>query len=792
MKNNFFFFKLIILFLLFNYNNFVYSDQLIFDAKNVKILNQGEITTAENGTAKLINENIIIEGEKFTYDNLNKLLKVENSKIFLTDHNLIINSNETLLNEKTSSIEAIGKILIDYNQSDYRIFTEKLTYSYEKKLINSKTNTKITDKIGNEILASSFNLNIIKNIIKTNNVYFTDTLNNNYQVDKAFLNLKNKSLVGKDIFIQLDEKNDNQFRLKGKSIIHKEEKSIIEKGVFTPCKKNDSCPPWQLKAKKISHDKKKKIITYNDAWLEIYNQPVLYFPKFFHPDPTVKRQSGFLIPSISNSNTIGNSFEIPYFHVVSESKDFTIKPKLFDNNKLLGQTEYRSVAKNFEHISDVSILSDKDKSHRSHYFSKTTKILNNDSFDLSQIDLNIQQVSNDFYLKEYDLDSPIIDEDNLLENTLRYQVISEDLSFDGQIAIYEDLNKNNSDRYEYLFPSYNLNKRFKMSDNLKGDLSINSSGNIKNYNTNVHEKVLINDLLFASNDSINGYFKNNFNLIAKNVNSESENSSNYKKNSDANLDFLAQFNSEIPLIKENQNNKNFLTPKISIKLSPSKTKDKKLDQRTINYNNIFDLDRLSMSDSLEGGESLTYGLSYKYQNNDGRDLFKTDLANVLRLEEEENISKSSSLGKKTSDIFSSTSYSPNELLTLNYNLSLDENLKNKKYQLLSADLNINKFVSSFEYLNQTSEYSNESYLSSNITYNFNDQNLLTFKTRDNKKDNITEFYNLVYRYRNDCLEAAIEYNKDYYSFGNIKPEEKLFFRLTIVPFGETKGPNLYR
>ena len=143
MKNNFFFFKLIILILLFNYNSFVYSDQLIFDAKNVKILNEGEITTAENGTAKLIDENIIIEGEKFTYDNLNKLLKVKNSKIFLNDHNLIINSNETLLNEKTSSIEAIGKVLIDYNQSDYRISTEKLTYNYKKKLINSKTNTKL-------------------------------------------------------------------------------------------------------------------------------------------------------------------------------------------------------------------------------------------------------------------------------------------------------------------------------------------------------------------------------------------------------------------------------------------------------------------------------------------------------------------------------------------------------------------------------------------------------------------------------------------------------------------------
>ena len=171
---------------------------------------------------------------------------------------------------------------------------------------------------------------------------------------------------------------------------------------------------------------------------------------------------------------------------------------------------------------------------------------------------------------------------------------------------------------------------------------------------------------------------------------------------------------------------------------------------------------------------------------------KTNIANVIRLKEEKNISRSSSLGNKTSDIYTSTTYNPNDILNLRYDLSLDQNLDDKKNQLLEASLNINQFVTSFEYLNQTSEYSNESYLSSNIAYNFDDQNQITFKTRDNKKDNITEFYNLVYSYRNDCLEAAIEYNKEYYSFGSIKPEEKLFFKITIVPFGETTGPNLYR
>ena len=83
-------------------------------------------------------------------------------------------------------------------------------------------------------------------------------------------------------------------------------------------------------------------------------------------------------------------------------------------------------------------------------------------------------------------------------------------------------------------------------------------------------------------------------------------------------------------------------------------------------------------------------------------------------------------------------------------------------------------------------------MSSNIAYNIDNQNQITFKTRDNKKDNITEFYNLIYRYRNDCLEAAIEYNKEYYNFGSVKPEEKLFFKIKIIPFGETTGPNLYR
>ena len=68
---------------------------------------------------------------------------------------------------------------------------------------------------------------------------------------------------------------------------------MITKGTFTTCKKTDNCPPWQLSAEKIQHDTKKRLINYENVWLKVYDVPVMYFPKFFHPDPNVKRNLVF-------------------------------------------------------------------------------------------------------------------------------------------------------------------------------------------------------------------------------------------------------------------------------------------------------------------------------------------------------------------------------------------------------------------------------------------------------------------------------------------------------------------
>ena len=91
---------------------------------------------------------------------------------------------------------------------------------------------------------------------------------------------------------------------------------------------------------------------------------------------------------------------------------------------------------------------------------------------------------------------------------------------------------------------------------------------------------------------------------------------------------------------------------------------------------------------------------------------------------------------------------------INYEFSQDQNLKDTNYQLLKNEFKINNFVTTFEYLNQNNSINKESYLSNKTYIILKNQIVLSFETRENKETNATEFYNLMYQYRNDCLNCS--------------------------------------
>ena len=79
------------------------------------------------------------------------------------------------------------------------------------------------------------------------------------------------------------------------------------------------------------------------------------------------------------------------------------------------------------------------------------------------------------------------------------------------------------------------------------------------------------------------------------------------------------------------------------------------------------------------------------------------------------------------------------------------------------------------------EIGDENFLSNTTSYKFDDNNQITFSTRRNRKINLTEFYDLVYEYKNDCLIAGIKYKKTYYEDRDLKPVEDLLFTITLFP-----------
>jgi LPS-assembly protein len=126
----------------------------------------------------------------------------------------------------------------------------------------------------------------------------------------------------------------------------------IRKGVYSPCdlcKDDPNAPPlWQLSAETIIHNKEQQLVEYKDVTLDLDGWPVLYSPYFSHPDPTVKRTSGFLPPYIGESSLLGGFVKIPYYWVIDEDSDLTFAPMFTTTEGPVAEGEYRQRFSNGE------------------------------------------------------------------------------------------------------------------------------------------------------------------------------------------------------------------------------------------------------------------------------------------------------------------------------------------------------------------------------------------------------------------------------------------------------------
>ncbi len=124
----------------------------------------------------------------------------------------------------------------------------------------------------------------------------------------------------------------------------------FRKGKFSPCKSESGMPPlWCIGASRIIHDAEAASITYQDAQFELLGVPVLYLPYFQHADPSVKRRTGFLLPGVSFSDTLGFTTEVPYHIALNPSYDILFNPLYTSKHGVLWQGTWRHRLANGEY-----------------------------------------------------------------------------------------------------------------------------------------------------------------------------------------------------------------------------------------------------------------------------------------------------------------------------------------------------------------------------------------------------------------------------------------------------------
>jgi LPS-assembly protein len=801
--------------------NVKYSDKIdditITTDKAIYYINDGKIYTF--GNSKVVSDGNTITASDFKYDKINNTyIAIKNVEVNDFDKNTTIYADKTTYLKNEEKIYTKGKT-IALIENKYKFNSNNVSYFKSSGDIFSKKDSSVEDDDGNIYKLKNFTYNINSGLLKGNGVEVLAKVEENkidqYFFAEGFFDFKNKShqaketkvKIHKDIFGDINQDP----RMYSSSSFSDQSKTVLNNGIFTSCKLNDNCPPWSIKAEKITHDKIKKDMIYKNAILKIYDVPVLYFPKFFHPDPSVKRRDGFLQPQFNNSETLGSSLYLPYFKTLGDDKDLTFKPTIFEKftkfekEKYILQSEFRKQNQNSSLIADFAFLRDYKSSsdgktkNVNHLFLDYKHDLKKPNFLDSKFDLRIERVTNDTYLKVFQsnlFDTPVMpDSQSTLKSNLKFNFDQDNQNFLTGIEVYETLGTKHSDRYQYTFPYYDLYKNLNsisfVKDNLKsGSLDYYSSGNNTLLDTNNLKTTIVNDLNYTSRDFISSLgFKNNFNFYLKNTNLVAKNDTTYTSN--AQIDGVSIFKIEtaFPMQKTNITRNETLTPKISFRINPGNNdNDYSGSSSIINASNVFDINRLGLSDDFETGKSLTFGLDYKIETikkNKDEEIknkyLEFKLATVIRDQNEKNIPISSTINKKNSDIFGSINNNLFENININYNFSLDNNMKTLNSNSIDSKISINNFVTSFNFIEQRNEIGSTHLLSNTTEYKVNNNSSLRFSTRRNKEINLTEYYDLSYEYKNDCLTAALKFNKTFYKDNDLIPTEDLFFSITLIP-----------
>jgi LPS-assembly protein len=735
------------------------------------------------------------------------------------------------------------------DQFGKEIFAQKIIYDKKKLIINTETNSIYLDNKGNKLFANNFSYDLNLKIINAkNNVQYLDNDGNVFNFTNLKYDENNEVGVGIALKAQLKDKSSIEgseatFNNKTRILIvgKNNKKNIIDKfvdifsknsNIYTPCEKDkfsktikDDCPDWSLKTQKTIYDINKKMIYHYGSLMQIKNVPFFYTPYFSHPDPTVKRKSGFLPPSIKKFDNLGQTFKTPYFYAIDENKDLTFSPIYYFNENPIFLAEYRQQNLNSKFYIDTSFtegykrLNYVDKNgttiprsagSRNHFFFNFLGNYDDLLFDKNDLEVNVQRISQKNYLKINQINTENIKQDvSSLKNNIILNSYENNKKLSLSASIFENINdENRNTRFQYNIPSIDFSNFFNKYDqyiNIGNLLQIQNVGGDSNQGllNNKIETTSEQKVLNVFIDGISNVFKtsiNNINYYNQNINSQKEN-----LNSDIFL--TAAVENTYPLVKINENNEHTIIPKIFSKFTTGSTNKLAFQNKVLTYGDIYSLNRSNNSSTPETGASIGYGTEYNLINknllNEVYSKSNFSIGQIARLNNSDNTLDSSTISKSRSAFAGNANFYYDKLSKDNilkddfnsnvYSVGYDFILSKNTKKILKNNINAkidymsNSIITNYY---ETHDIGNEHYIDLQYTKKLNNNLNFLFGGRKNIQDNFTENNFIESNYDSDCLKIGLNLSKTFYNNQEIKPSKSLTLSIIFKPFGNPISPNL--
>jgi LPS-assembly protein len=117
----------------------------------------------------------------------------------------------------------------------------------------------------------------------------------------------------------------------------------LNRVVASSCKvcAGSTTPLWEIRAKRVVHDQQERQLYFDHAQLRVAGLPIFYVPRLRMPDPTLTRATGFMLPILRTTSTLGTGLKLPYFITLGKHRDLLLTPYLSTKNGRTIELRYR-------------------------------------------------------------------------------------------------------------------------------------------------------------------------------------------------------------------------------------------------------------------------------------------------------------------------------------------------------------------------------------------------------------------------------------------------------------------